>query len=562
MGAINRPLQAFSLAFVISISLKRASIHLSRENDTSQEPWEEPASSAGSEGETHYRRRPRTSRDAYNDPSGRIRQRPQQTGDPRDTGKKRPGPYEERPRRHAGPPRATEPRQQYDAYGRPRQGTRSPRESYETSAEPPRERPRQTRDSRERPVSSDKVDEGYQQRHRISRHSREEAYARLRQRPRQPGYSREEGYGAYPHTQQRGHPLIDPEVEEFDRRAARPRPRTQTTQSPARRQRRVWSTLLIGCIGGVITIALIVGVIAFIVFRTIPLNFGGIGKTSFTKQLPQQPLPISSSVKQLQIHNRVGNISITVDTNAPQGTLTAVKKVQAGNSSDAEKEFGRIAVDVKPGSDPSVLTVNATVPDTSVGSASDTVDMTIVLPANAISSPSSASSYQPFILNASTTMGSVSVANFNGVLTLTDDTGNISVKGGLLVAGSCLQTRIGDVTFAGLLDTALSPSLNPCSSNTTSTPTPGTTHSSQPWFSMKSGTGNINVTLNATSATNVLLDAAIYNKGKINSEFALNIQQNADGSASYYGPLIPNTSPTALMVLTVNTGNINLHKAA
>ena len=258
-----------------------------------------------------------------------------------------------------------------------------------------------------------------------------------------------------------------------------------------------------------------------------------------------------------------------VDSNATTATLSYVKKVQAKNSSDASSEFGRILVNVNAGSSSdsncpasSCLIVNATIPGTSIGSASDTVDMTIVLPANAISSPSNAGSYQPFILNASTTIGSVSVENFNGVLTLSDDTGNIAVKGGLLVAGSCLQTRIGDVTFAGLLDTALSPSLNPCSSNTNNTPTPGPTQKSQPWFSMKSGTGNINVTLYAASSTNVLLDAAIYNKGKINSEFALNIQQNADGSASYYGPLIPNTSPTALMVLTVNTGNINLHKAA
>lgn len=543
---------------------------MSRENDTSQDPWEEPAEEDGYEGKAQFRRRPRSSRDAYDDPSARIRQRPQQTGDPRDTGKNRPGPYEERPKRHAGPSRANEPRQRYDASGQPRQGTRSSGEAYETTTGPPRERPRQTRDSRERPAPYDKVDERYQQRHRISRHSREEAYARLRQRPRQPISPREEVYGAYPYTQQPGRPLIgpDPEVEELDRRALRPRTTTLPPQRPVIKRRRVWSTLLIGCSGGIVTIALILGVIAFVLFRTIPFNLLGTGTSSFTEK-HQQQLPISASTTQLLVRNHVGNISIVVDSNATTATLSYVKKVQAKNSSDASVEFGRILVNVNAGSSSdsscpasSCLIVNATVPETSIGSASDAVDITIVLPANVISSPSSASSYQPFILNASTTIGGVSVENFNGVLTLSDDTGNISVKGGLLVAGSCLQTRIGDVTFAGVLDTALSPSFNPCSSNTTNTPTPGTTQNPQPWFSMKSGTGNINVTLNAAPSTNVILDAAIYNKGKINSEFDLNIQQNADGSASYYGPLIPNTSPTALMVLTVNTGNINLHKAA
>jgi hypothetical protein len=524
---------------------------MSRENDTSQEPWEEPAEKDGYEGKTQFQRRPRSSRDAYDNPSARIRQRPRQTGDPRDTGKNRPGPYEESPRRHAGPPRANEPRQQYDAYGRPRQGTRSPREPYESSTEPPRERPRQTRDSRERPVSSDKVDEGYQQRHRISRHSREEAYARLRQRPRQPGYSREEVYGAYPDTQQRSRPIIDPEIEELDRRALRPRSTTLPPQRPVIKRRRAWSTLLIGCIGGIVTIALIAGVIAFIVFRTIPLNIGGIGKTSFTKQLQQQPLPISSSIKQLQVNNRVGNISIRVDPAATKGTLTGVMKVQASNSSDAAKEFGRIAVDVKPGSDPSVLTVNANVPGTSgalLAGSSDSVDLTIVL-------PSSVNNIPPFTLKADVAAtGDIAVQNFNGVLTLTDNTGNITVQHGLLAAGSCLQTNNGNITLGGgsILNLIYASQLIPCTTNTTQNP--------HPWFSIKSGTGNVDVTL-GTESTNVILDANT-NNGKINNDFGLNVQQNSDGSATYHGPLIPGSSPTALLVLTVSTGNINLHKAA
>ena len=524
---------------------------MSRENDTTQEPWEEPAEKDGYEGKTQFRRLPRSSRDAYNDPSARIKQRPQQTGDPRNTRKNRPGFYEEHPRRHDGPPRANEPRQRYDASGRPRQGTRSPRESYETSTGPPRERPRQARDSRERPGPYDKADERYQQRHHISRHSREEAYARLRQRSRQPISSREEVYGTYPYTEQRSHPLIDPEVEELDRRALRPRTTTLPPQRPVIKRRRVWSTLVIGCIGGIVTIALILGVIAFILFRTIPLNFGGIGKTSFTKQLPQQPLPVTSSIKQLQVNNRAGNISITVDPAATQGTLTGVMKVQASNSSDAAKEFGRIAVDVKPGSDPSVLTVNATVPDTGgalLAGSSDSADLTIVL-------PSSVNNIPPFTLNADVAAtGNIAVQNFNGVLALTDNTGNITVQHGLLAAGSCLQTNNGNITLGGgsILDLIYASQLIPCTTNTTQNP--------HPWFSIKSGTGNVDITL-GTESTNVMLDANT-NNGKINNDFGLNVQQNPDGSATYHGPLVPGSSPTASLSLTVSTGNINLHKAA
>jgi len=524
---------------------------MSRENDTSQEPWEEPVERDGYEGTTQSRRRPRPSRDAYNDPSARNKQRPQQTGNPRNTGKNRPGSYEEQPRRHGEPSKANEARKRYDAYGQPRQGTRPRNEAYETTTESSRGGPRQTRDSRERPGPNNKDDERYQQQHRISRHSREEAYARLRQRPRQPTSSREEVYDTYPYTQQRSRPLIDPESEELDRRALRPRTTTLPPQRPVIKRRRAWSTLLIGCIGGIVTIAVILGVIAFILLRTIPINFGGIGKTSFTKQLPQQPLPITASVRQLQINNRVGNITIMVDTNATQGTLTAVKKVQAANSSDAEKEFGRITVDVKPASDPSVLTVNATVPDSSgasVAGSSDSVDLSIVLPVSVNTLP-------PFTLNADVAAaGDIAVQNFNGVLTLTDNTGNITVQHGLLAAGSCLQTNTGNITLGGgsILDLIYASQLIPCTTTTTQNP--------HPWFSIKSGTGNVDITL-GTESTNVILDVNT-NNGKINNDFGLNVQQNPDGSATYHGPLIPGSSPTALLSLVVSTGNITLHKAA
>jgi hypothetical protein len=161
----------------------------------------------------------------------------------------------------------------------------------------------------------------------------------------------------------------------------------------------------------------------------------------------------------------------------------------------------------------------------------------------------------PFRLNANVAAtGDISVQNFNGLLTITDNTGNISVKGGLLDEGSCLQTLVGNTTFDGSLTIAANTDtgLIPCTTNTT--------QNSHPWFAMKSGTGNVNVTLSAET-TNLTLDAST-NNGKINSgEFGLNIQQNSDGSASYYGPLTPGTSPTALLALTVSTGSINLHKA-
>ncbi len=205
---------------------------------------------------------------------------------------------------------------------------------------------------------------------------------------------------------------------------------------------------------------------------------------SYSKQITQQTLPITANVTQLQIHNRVGNISIMVDPTATQGTLTGVMKVQAGSSSDADKEFGRIKVDVTTSSDQSTLIVNATVPDTSSGflaSSSDSVDLTIVLPQTVNPSP-------PFKLSLSANIiasGNITVQNFNGLLSLTNNTGNIAVSGGLQSEGSCLQTNGGNVTFAGNLVTgqAADTGLIPCTTNTT--------QNTHPWFSFKSGTGSV-----------------------------------------------------------------------
>jgi len=305
----------------------------------------------------------------------------------------------------------------------------------------------------------------------------------------------------------------------------------------------------------VITVALILAVVAFLFLRNAPIHIGvgGIGKSNYSKQLAQQTLPLTANVTQLQVHNRVGNISIMVDPSATQATLTGVMKVQAGSSSDADKEFGRIKVDVTSSSDQSTLTVNATVPDVSGGflaSSSDSVDLTIVLPPSVNPSP-------PFKLSVSANIiasGNITVQNFNGLLSLTNNTGNISVSGGLQSEGSCLQTNVGNVTFAGNLVTgqAADTGLIPCTTNTT--------QNTHPWFSFKSGTGNVTATLGAVTS-NLILDAST-NNGKINAnDFNLNVQQNSDGSASYYGPLAQGTSPTAELALTVSTGDITLHKA-
>jgi hypothetical protein len=312
--------------------------------------------------------------------------------------------------------------------------------------------------------------------------------------------------------------------------------------------------LLIGCAGGLVTIAIIAAAVAILLFRVLPNAIPGfpIGTASYANKQQSLSLPITGNITQLTIQNPVGTITISTDNNATTGMLTYTKKTRATSQSNANAEFARMAVIVNPGSNAgcpaaSCLALTATVPNT----INDAVDMVITLPPQ---SPS-----PTFTLTSTMQNGNISVQNFNGLLSLAVNiSGNISVKGGLLDAGSCLQAHLGNVTFTGTLDTAKAPSINPCYGNLINA---GGASNQQPWYSMKTGTGNVDATFN-TLSTNVQLGVTVPDKGEINNDFNLAIKQNADGSSNYFGPLLPNTQPTAFLILTVDvSGNITLHKA-
>ena len=347
---------------------------------------------------------------------------------------------------------------------------------------------------------------------------------------------------------------VDTDYEGYRRPARRSGARSSRPVEPVARpakrraRRSVWSTLLTGVIGGIIAVALVVGIGWFVLIHTLQVSFPGLGIGTSTYVSAQQsvPLNITSSITQLQVTNYAGNISISDDSNITTGgTLSYVKKTQASSSSSAASDFTRIQVKAQPGNSAacpatSCMTVSASAPPTIPA----TVDLTIVLPAQ---SPT-----PQFVLNAKTTQtGDIVVQNFSGLLSLSDNIGNVSVKGGLLASGSCLQTIKGNIAFAGTLETGVAPTINPCQGN------PVSSGSSQPWYSFKDGTGNIDVSLNSISA-NIMLDAAVFNQGKITSDYPIAIPSASP--PSYDGPLLPNTKPNAVLLLTVDTGNITLHK--
>jgi hypothetical protein len=182
------------------------------------------------------------------------------------------------------------------------------------------------------------------------------------------------------------------------------------------------------------------------------------------------------------------------------------------------------------------LTVSVILPDTGssiLSKESDTVDVIITLPPGVVRSTG-----VPLTLNADTSVGNVLVKGLNGILLVKDSFGNVTVHQATLADGSHLETGTGDVVFDGALDTTNSAS-------------------PQPMYKIQAEKGNVDVSLPAS--TNVILDANV-NVGSIKSDFAINVTSTG-GSPSYYGPLISSaTPPSAVLVLDVSSGNIDLHQ--
>jgi hypothetical protein len=226
----------------------------------------------------------------------------------------------------------------------------------------------------------------------------------------------------------------DDDEYEYSPPPRRRRPQPQYRQAPRRQQkRRVWPWLLAGCAGGILVLVLAAVVVIFVALRTatnggsVPTIPGITSQSNYTRQ-SQQTLQIAS-LTQLQIHNQIGNVTITADPNATATTITTVKKVKATSSDNANQEFNNISVQVQSPTTTtttSPLTINATVPDSGsiFGSHNDSVDINVTLPASAVISatpaPNTTTSTQAttFTLNVNNSIGNIMVSGIKGILLL------------------------------------------------------------------------------------------------------------------------------------------------
>ena len=340
------------------------------------------------------------------------------------------------------------------------------------------------------------------------------------------------------------------------RPSSRPQPRRYPEPRPRlRKRRRVWPWLLMGCAGGIVILVVAAAIIVFLTVRSatggsiIPVVTNNPG--TYTQASSPQPVQIST-ITQMQVHDQIGDVTITVDPSATTPTIATLKKVKAASSDAANKEFGNISIQVQPAG--STLSISATMPssDSNIfGSHNDSVNLTITLPPQSVNSTATSvgatstpaiPATTPLSLSADVSIGNITVDGLSGVLQLKDDVGNIKVDHATLSDGSHLETGTGNVTFNGSLDT------------------PPLANNAIPRYKLQSETGNIDATLPGDA--NIILDANT-NTGTITSDFPISVTRS-DNSASYYGPLNSSSTPgSTLPVLTldVSTGNINLHRA-
>jgi hypothetical protein len=368
----------------------------------------------------------------------------------------------------------------------------------------------------------------------------------------------------------RGSGHYDPEedYEYEDERRPRRRPHPPSSRSYRRysypqHRRRVWPLLLAGCGMGILFTVAAAAVVVFLAFRSSQSHPLGSSHTFTQEDSVQVPI---SSIAQMQICNKIGNVMVQVDPGARATTVMTKKIVHMSSQSDADQEFKRIMVAVQPpatindaltctkpaitptsaapnaiaasNASSNALTVNVTMPDGNgmMNTTSDAVDIVIKIPQNALPADG-----PTMLLNVEAPVGDITIDGLSGILNVKGSTGNVSIKHAILANGSRIETGQGNITFNGLI-----------------TVPPGSTAPTR--YFIQDEQGNIDVTLPAN--TNITVDANT-NVGAIHSEFAVPVNNNG-GPVNYHGPLDPaasNVSP-AVLVLDVSTGDVNIHKAA
>ncbi|WP_220193518.1 hypothetical protein [Ktedonospora formicarum] len=347
-----------------------------------------------------------------------------------------------------------------------------------------------------------------------------------------------------------------------------PRSHPAKHQRPRRHRRSALPSMALGCVLGIV---LVIGLaVAGVLYFIVPSLKGNSPQSinpfnnvrAHTKE--ESVTAALTSLAQLQVCTKIGNVSLLVDPKATQVTVTSKKTVQASSDADAQQKFTQIKVEVQPpanittpltctrlqesqssqtGNSASgeTLIVNVVFPTTTnnmMNSVDEAADITIRIP------PSTLPANPTLQVNVEAPVGNITVEGLSGVLNLHGNTGAIKVTQSILASGSRLETGQKGVTFNGLL-------LVP----------PTATANNPALYSIRSEQGNLDITLPG----NLNLRANINtNVGSIKSDFPFQPQKDPqdENSMSYSGPLNPQAGAPApaTLNLDVSIGNIVLHK--
>ncbi|GCF09017.1 DUF4097 domain-containing protein [Dictyobacter arantiisoli] len=373
----------------------------------------------------------------------------------------------------------------------------------------------------------------------------------------------------YPRTQRS---YVTPERDiPASRPSRQPAPQRTMRRIPPARKRRTWPTLLTGCVIGVLLVVAILAALVILGLNAVQNggHLSGIpglpGLKTYTRTSSQDVA--LSQLSQIQVCDKIGNVTLKVDPIATKTTVSALKTVQATSDSAAQTLLQQMTVAVQSpsttatatgcpteqssGNNSTPVTNTTTLTSTSTTAAStlmitvalpqvtnNQVDLTVTLPPAAIQSAQTA-----LALSVNAPRGNIDVTGISGDLKLLAATGNVTVRQAIITDGTQIETSQGNITFNGYL---LVP---PDSQNTTNPPR----------YLIRNETGNIDISLPAN--TNVTLDANT-NIGAIKSDFAIPVNNNG-GPVNYHGALNPALGTTALatLVLDVSTGNVHIQKA-
>lgn len=330
-----------------------------------------------------------------------------------------------------------------------------------------------------------------------------------------------------------------------------------------RRKRSFWPAFFTGCAVAIFLVVLAAAAFIFFTLHVTPggnlKSITGLGTTQSYSQSIAQQLQLST-LSQLQVCDRIGNINISVDPQASQASITTKKTVRATSQNEANQIFKQINIETQPpgtiqrplncarfappatpttgttqGNTGSGLIVNVTIPNSSglMPSTDNSVDVIITLPPGVL--PQNGPS---LFLDVESSVGNITVSGLSGQLNIKGSNGNIVVDHAYLTSASDIETGEGNINFSGRLII----------------PNNGSTQAN---FKLSSEKGTLNISLPDT--TNVLLDANT-NAGKIKGDF--NLKAQTEGEASQYqGPLIVNNgTPNATLVADVSLGDIIIQK--